>query len=137
MSTRVRALVFVRAHVCACICRRVPVRVSRFIPALRERSWSLLMSAPRPPPYEYVARKWHALAERRLVHVEDLRDSGLWRHYYEWDALIEALGEAVATRDTWAKLAGLAPEEAMGPSGAVAGDTPDDWLEAELFRKAG
>jgi hypothetical protein len=56
---------------------------------------------------------------------------------YEWDALIEALGEAVATRDTWAKLAGLAPEEAMGPSGAVAGDTPDDWLEAELFRKAG
>jgi hypothetical protein len=67
----------------------------------------------------------------------DLRDSGRWRHYYEWDALIEALGEAVATRDTWAKLAGLAPEEAMGPSGAVAGDTPDDWLEAELFRKAG
>jgi hypothetical protein len=95
------------------------------------------MSAPRPPPYEYVARKWHALAERRLVHVEDLRDSGRWRHYYEWDALIEALGGAVATRDTWAKLAGLAPEEAMGPSGAVAGDTPADWLEAELFRKAG
>jgi hypothetical protein len=91
------------------------------------------MSARRPTPYDDVARKWHALAERRLVHVEDLRDSGRWRHYYEWDALIEA----VATRDSWAKLAGLAPEEAMGPAGAVAGDTPDDWLEAELFRKAG
>lgn len=96
------------------------------------------MSARQPSPYDDVARKWHALAQRRLAHVEDLRDSGRWRHYYEWDALIEALYEAAATRDTWARLAGLEPDQTAGPSDAVvAADTPDDWLDAELFRKAG
>jgi len=96
------------------------------------------MSARQRGPYDDVARKWHALAERRLAHVEDLRDSGRWRHYYEWDALIEALREAVAARDTWARLAGLPQDETAGPSGAALAREPsDDWLEAELFQKAG
>jgi hypothetical protein len=107
------------------------------IPARRERSWSLFMSARQPSPYDDVARKWHALAARRLAHVEDLRDSGRWRHYYEWDALIEALREAAATRDTWARLAGLPPVETVERADAVADNAPDDWLDAELFRKAG
>jgi hypothetical protein len=107
------------------------------IPARRERSWSLFMSARQPSPYDDVARKWHALAARRLAHVEDLRDSGRWRHYYEWDALIEALREAAAMRDTWARIAGLAPDETAALSDAVADNAPDDWLDAELFRKAG
>ena len=48
------------------------------------------MSARQPGPYDDVARKWHALAVRRQMHVEELRDSGRWRHYYDWDELIEA-----------------------------------------------
>jgi hypothetical protein len=96
------------------------------------------MSERQPGPYDDIARKWHALAARRQAHVEELRDSGRWRHYYDWDELIEALREAIATRETWARLAGLAPDEISTSSdAAVAGDAPDDWLDEELFRKAG
>jgi hypothetical protein len=126
------ALVFV--DVCPAFTR--PIQT--IIPTRRERSWSLFMSARQPSPFDDVARKWHALAERRLAHVEELRDSGRWRHYYEWDGLIEALHEAVAARDTWARLAGLPAGEIAAPADAVlANDPPDDWLDAELFRKAG
>ena len=69
------------------------------------------MSERQPRPYDDIARKWHALAERRRAHVVELRDSGRWQHYYTWDELLEALREAVDTRDTWARLAGLAEGE--------------------------
>jgi hypothetical protein len=107
------------------------------------------MLARQPGPYGDVARKWHALAARRQAHVEELRDSGRWRHYYDWEELIEALREATATRQTWARLAGLAQDETQnraqdgavaeisGSSEAVAAGTAEDWLEAQLFRKAG
>jgi uncharacterized repeat protein (TIGR03809 family) len=101
------------------------------------------MSERQPRPYDDIARKWHALAERRRAHVVELRDSGRWRHYYTWDGLLEALREAVATRDTWARLAGLAEDESSGsapfiPAGAaIASEAPHDWLDAEFFRKAG
>jgi hypothetical protein len=65
------------------------------------------MSARGISPYDSIARKWLALAERRRVHVVELRDSGRWRHYYTWDELLDAMGEAVDTRDEWARLAGL------------------------------
>ena len=29
-----------------------------------------------------MARRWHALAERRRQHFADLHDSGRWRKYY-------------------------------------------------------
>jgi hypothetical protein len=56
--------------------------------------------------------------------------------------LIEAIREAIATRDTWARLAELDPEqmqdETSGSSEAtVVVGTPDDWSDAELFRRAG
>jgi uncharacterized repeat protein (TIGR03809 family) len=100
------------------------------------------MSERQPGPYDDIARKWHALAARRLAHVEELRDSGRWRHYYKWDELIEALREAAATRETWARLAGLPPEniqdEYSVPSDPIiAAGAPEDWLDEELFRKAG
>ncbi len=63
------------------------------------------MSARQPGPYDSVARKWHALAERRRAHVAELRDSGRWRHYYTWDELLDALREAVSIRDEWARIA--------------------------------
>jgi hypothetical protein len=51
--------------------------------------------------------------------------------------LLDALREAVDTRDTWARLAGLAEDETPGPTGAaVASEVPEHWLDAELFRKA-
>jgi len=88
------------------------------------------------------------------MHVEELRHSGRWRHYYHWDELIEALLEATATRETWARLAGLAQDQVQNAiSGEMqdhsnnessdrsattaAADPADDWLDAELFRKAG
>jgi len=70
------------------------------------------MSARQPGPYDTVARKWLALAERRRAHVVELRDSGRWKHYYTPAELLEAISEAVRTRDQWARIAGLAlPED--------------------------
>ena len=63
------------------------------------------MSARQAAPYGSVARKWLALAERRRTHVIELRESGRWRHYYTPDEFLEALREAVNTRDEWARLA--------------------------------
>jgi len=65
------------------------------------------MSARHPGPYAEIARKWYALAERRRAHVVELRDSGRWKHYYTPAELLEAISEAVRTRDNWAKIAGL------------------------------
>ena len=70
------------------------------------------MSVRQPGPYEAVARKWLALAERRRAHVIELRDSGRWGHYYNWEELLDALREAGDTRDQWAKIAGLEPGQA-------------------------
>ena len=70
------------------------------------------MSARQPGPYDTVARKWLALAERRRAHVVELRDSGRWKHYYTPAELLEAISEAVRTRDQWARITGLAlPED--------------------------
>lgn len=69
------------------------------------------MSERQPGPYDSVARKWFALAERRRKHIVELRDSGRWRHYYSTAELLEAMQEAVATRDRWARIAGLWPDE--------------------------
>jgi uncharacterized repeat protein (TIGR03809 family) len=65
------------------------------------------MSARQAGPYDNVARKWLALAERRTAHVVELRDTGRWRHYYSSDELLEALREAMSTRDEWARIARL------------------------------
>jgi uncharacterized repeat protein (TIGR03809 family) len=72
------------------------------------------MLARQSGPYENVARKWLALAERRQAHVVELRDTGRWRHYYTWEQLLDALREAVNSRDEWARLAGFADGE-RGP----------------------
>jgi hypothetical protein len=70
------------------------------------------MSARQPSPYDSVSRKWLALAERRRVHVVELRESGRWKHYYSPEEFIEALREAISSRDKWARLAGLENGEA-------------------------
>jgi hypothetical protein len=70
------------------------------------------MSARVPSPYDSVARKWLALAERRRAHVVELRDSGRWKHYYTAEQLLEAIREAISSRDQWAKIAGLEKSDA-------------------------
>ena len=70
------------------------------------------MSERQPGPYDSVARRWHALAERRRAHVIELRESGRWKHYYTAEQLLDALREAVNMRDAWARIAGLEDDEA-------------------------
>jgi hypothetical protein len=40
------------------------------------------MSARQTRPYDSIARKWLALAERRRAYLIALRDSGRWRDYH-------------------------------------------------------
>jgi hypothetical protein len=68
------------------------------------------MSARQIWPHDNIARRWLALAERRMAHFVELRDSGRWRHYYAQPAEIhEAVREAIRARDACAKIAGVAP----------------------------
>jgi hypothetical protein len=169
---RVRALVFLRARVSAGrvgasfveLKSRVRMPHSHHHPATPGNRFGLaFMSARQPGAYDEVARKWHALTARRQAHLEELRDSGRWRHYYTWDKLIEALHEAAATRETWARLAGFSPDELQAgiqsglqdgiqvglpsemhgetsgpPRGMPADSAPDGWPDVKLFfRKAG
>ena len=94
------------------------------------------MSERQPGPYDSVARKWQALAERRHAHFVELRETGRWRHYYTWDGLLEAMREAASMSDTWARLAGIERGEAAGAE-FVAEDTPDSRFEPEPLLKAG
>jgi hypothetical protein len=66
-----------------------------------------LMSERQPSPYDSIARKWLALAERRKAHVVELRDSGRWKHYYTEQQLVDAMNDATRLRDQWATIAGL------------------------------
>jgi len=69
------------------------------------------MSERRPSPYDVISRKWLALAERRRAHIVDLRDSGRWKHYYSAEELLEVMREAESTRDAWARIAGVSPQD--------------------------
>jgi uncharacterized repeat protein (TIGR03809 family) len=86
------------------------------------------MSERQSGPYETIARRWHALAERRRAYIVELRESGRWKHYYTAEKLLDALREAVSTRDAWARIAGLQE-----------GDAPqaDDKADTMLLRRAG
>jgi uncharacterized repeat protein (TIGR03809 family) len=86
------------------------------------------MSERRPSPYDSIARRWHALAERRRAHVIELRESGRWKHYYTAEELLEVLREAAGMRDAWAKIAGLQQDGAP---------QADDEGDQTLFRQAG
>jgi uncharacterized repeat protein (TIGR03809 family) len=70
------------------------------------------MSARQPGLYDSIARRWHALAERRRAHIAELRDSGRWKHYYTAEELLDAVRETVTARDAWATLAGLKQDAA-------------------------
>ncbi len=91
------------------------------------------MSERQPSPYDSVARRWHALAERRREHLIELRESGRWRHYYTSEQLLEVLRDAVNTRDAWARIAGLQADDEADDEAARANNEAD----AEPLRKTG
>jgi hypothetical protein len=74
---------------------------------IRRALLAFSMSARQPGPYDDVARKWLALAERRRAHAVELHDSGRWKHYYTAAELLEVMREAANTRDRWAEIAGV------------------------------
>jgi hypothetical protein len=65
------------------------------------------MSERHPLPYDNIARKWLALAERRHAHIVELSDTGRWRHYFSRAELEVELRKAEALRDEWARIAGV------------------------------
>jgi hypothetical protein len=98
----------------------------------------LIMSERQPRRYDDIARKWHALAERRRAYLADLRDSGRWRRYYQWEDILEAVREAADARDIWARLAGLPDGETPDPETSLAAEAAADGRgEVIFFRRAG
>jgi hypothetical protein len=84
------------------------------------------MSERQTGPYDSVARKWLALAERRYAHIIELSDSGRWRHYFSQAEFDLEMRRTALLRDQWARIAGVLPdfeeaaEELSGDRGAVA-----------------
>jgi hypothetical protein len=68
------------------------------------------MSARQQGPYDSIARKWLALAERRRAHLIELRDSGRWQRYYIKGNLADELWELELACRRFAEVAGLEPE---------------------------
>ena len=60
--------------------------------------------------FEDMARRWHALAERRLAHYDELYRSGRWRHYYASQEQFAArMLDVIRATKIWAGLAAKRP----------------------------
>jgi len=67
-------------------------------------------------PFENLACRWHALAQRCLAHYDELYRSGRWRHYYaSQEEFALRLLEVIQATKIWANLAGqrLATKDAQ------------------------
>jgi len=62
-----------------------------------------------------LARKWHALAERRRNHLAELYQSGAWQRYFTEDTLRSQMREAVREVDRWSAMLGDQPSADTGP----------------------
>jgi hypothetical protein len=56
---------------------------------------------------DQIAAKWHALAQRRLVHVRELERSGRWKYFYSEERFGSYLRETERVAALWAKLAAM------------------------------
>jgi hypothetical protein len=72
------------------------------------------MSPRQPGPYDSVARKWLALAERRRAHFGELSSTGRWRHYFTAAELEQEIRKAEELCAGWDANIGL-PVEDDGP----------------------
>jgi hypothetical protein len=68
------------------------------------------MSARQQGPYDTIARKWLALAERRRAHLIELRDSGRWQRYYRSGSPADELLELELACQRLAEVVGSEPE---------------------------
>ena len=50
---------------------------------------------------EALARKWHALAERRRNHLKELYETGAWKRYFSEDTLRTQMRDAVREVEHW------------------------------------
>src|SRR5271157_2924926 len=92
------------------------------------------MSARQPGPYDSVARKWLALAERRKASFVELSHSGRWRHYYTAAQFRDEIRKADGLCAKWASIAEPAPGPMPGPDGrsaAAASPPPAAGLDSE------
>ena len=71
------------------------------------------MSERQTYPYDNVARKWLALAERRYAHFIELSETGRWKHYYSQPQLEQEIRKASALCEQWAINAGLVLDESQ------------------------
>jgi hypothetical protein len=55
--------------------------------------------------FDQIARKWHALAQRRLAHVRELEHSGRWKHFYSAEQFGSYLHETERVAALWERLA--------------------------------
>jgi len=69
------------------------------------------MSERQNQPYDNVARKWLALAERRYAYFIELSNSGRWQLYYTHPQLESEIRKASALCEQWAINAGIAPQD--------------------------
>jgi hypothetical protein len=53
-----------------------------------------------------LARKWHALAERRRNHLKELYETGAWKRYYTEETLRSQMREAVREVEHWGAMLG-------------------------------
>jgi len=57
-----------------------------------------------------MARKWHALAQRRLLYYSELYRSGRWTHYFaNREAFAARMLDVIRAAKAWANLAGERP----------------------------
>ena len=65
------------------------------------------------PRIDLMARKWHALAQRRLLYYSELYRSGRWTHYFaSHEAFAARMLDVVRAAKVWARLAGEQPARA-------------------------
>lgn len=68
-----------------------------------------------------LARRWHALAERRREHFADLHDSGRWRKYYHEHNFLHQMHATAQMTDAWTNVVnGVPPAIARGAAHSAA-----------------
>jgi uncharacterized repeat protein (TIGR03809 family) len=66
---------------------------------------SVMSESLHIPGTAEIAKRWHALAERRRVHFADLYDSGRWRKYYREQNFLSQMRETARMADAWDRVA--------------------------------
>jgi len=68
---------------------------------------------------EVLARKWHALAQRRRNHLKEIYETGTWKRYFTEETLRVRMGEATREVEHW----GAMLDHTATPNAGEAADT--------------